>query len=86
MRRLVVREDLIDAEHNVGEEERAFDGVSATTANTPSTQNDGACDRDTNQGGINIGNFGELQDTPEEIDRAGDNRSGQNQEANLGNV
>jgi hypothetical protein len=35
---------LLDAEHDVGEEERAFDWVSATTSNTPGTQNDGACD------------------------------------------
>lgn len=84
MRWLIVREDLIDAEHDVGEEERAFDWVSATTSNTPGTQNDGACDGDSYQGGIDVGYFGKLQNTPEEVNRAGDDRSGQNQEADLG--
>jgi hypothetical protein len=83
VRRLIVREDLIDAEHYVGEKERAFDWVSATTSNTPGTQNDGACDGDSYQGGIDVGDFGELQNTPQEVNRAGDDRSRQDQEADL---
>lgn len=83
VRWLIVREDLVDAEHDIGEEERAFDWIAATTSNPPGTQNDGACDRDSNQGGIDVGDFGELQNTPEEVNRAGDNCSGQDQEADL---
>lgn len=35
MRGLVVGEDLVDAEHDVGEEQRALDGVTAAAADSP---------------------------------------------------
>lgn len=60
MGRLVVCEDLVDAEHDVGEEEGALDGVSAAAADTPGAKDDGACHRDADERGIDVGDLREL--------------------------
>lgn len=47
VRWLIVGEYLVDAQDDISEEQRALDGVAASTANTPSTQDNGAGDRHT---------------------------------------
>ena len=83
MRWGVVGEDLIDAENNIGEQEGAFHRVPAAAPNTPSAQYHSASDRHADQSGVNVGDFREAENAPEEIDRAGYDGGGQNQETDL---
>lgn len=83
MRWLIVGEDLVDAEHNVGKQKRALHRVPAAAANSPGTQDHSASDGYANQGGVDVGYLGELKDTPEEVDGAGYDRRGKNKESNL---
>lgn len=83
VRGLVIREDLIDAENNVGKEQRALYGISAPTANAPGAQDNCACNGDPDQSGIHVGDLRELKNTPEEVDRAGDDSGRKDQKTDL---
>lgn len=74
---------MVDAEDDVGEEERRLDGAAPATANAICTKEDGRGHGDTNQGGIKVADLRELGDSPEEVDGAGDDGAREDEEDNL---
>lgn len=72
MRWLIVREDLVYAKDNIGKQQRALDRIALTASDAPSSKEDGACDCDTYECSINVANFREPSNPPEEVNGAGD--------------
>ena len=73
---MIVGEDLVDAEDDVGEEEGAFDGVAFAAADAPGAEEDGAGDGYADEGCVDVADLGEVGYAPEEVDRAGDDGGG----------
>lgn len=78
---LVIGEDLIDAEGDVREEETALDDISATTADAPGAEEDGAGDGHADEDGVLAVDAGEGGDAPEEVDGAADDAAAEEEEA-----
>lgn len=85
MGRLVVREDLVYAEDDVGEQQRALDWIAFAAAYAPSGQEHGTSDRNSNQCCIHITNLRKFGDSPEKVYGAGNDRSRHHKEAYLHN-
>ena len=83
VRRLVVREDLVDTEDDVGEEQRALHWIAPPTTDSPSTEDNRTGNRNSDKGRIYIGDLGELQNAPEEVDGARNDGRRENEKANL---
>ena len=70
-RGLVISEDLVDTEGDVGKEEAAFDDVAAAAADTPSGEKDGACNGNADQERVLAVEPWEGGDAVEEVDATG---------------
>ena len=78
---LVVGEDLVDAEGDVGEEEAGFDDVAAAGAEAPNAEEEGAGDGHADQDGVLAVDSREGADAPEEVEGAGDDAAGEDEQA-----
>ena len=81
--RLIVGKDLVDAEDDVGEQERGLDRVTLAGADAPRGEEDGARDGDADEGGIDVGDGGKVGDAPQEVDGRRDDRRTEHEEADL---
>lgn len=68
MRGLIVGEDLVEAQDDVGEEKRAFYWISFPATYTPSTKEDRTCNGNANQSSIDVADVWEPSNSPEEVD------------------
>jgi hypothetical protein len=100
--RLVVGEDLVDAESHVGKlitisdggglqhaktyQERRLDWVASGTDDAPSTQEDGRGDGHTDKNSIYVADLREGGDAPQKVDGGRDDGCGGDEEADLCNV
>ena len=83
MGRLVVREDLVDAEDDVGEHEGRFDGVATAGADPPCAEEYRNCYGAAKEDGIEIVDILELKPAPQEVKRARYHGGGKDKKANL---
>lgn len=79
----VVGEDLIDAEDNIGKEQRGLDGVALSAGDAEGAQENGRSHGDADENSIIVANMGELGDAPEEVEGARDDGAGQGKEGDL---
>ena len=79
----VIGEDLVHAQHDVGEEQRRLDRVAAPAADAPRAQDHGRGDRDADQDGVDVVELRELRDAPEEVDGARDGGGREDKEGDL---
>ena len=70
MRWLIVREDLIDAEDNICEQQRTLDRIAFAASDTPGSEKTGASYCDTYQCRIDVADLREPSDPPKEVNRA----------------
>jgi len=82
----VVGEDLIDAENNIGEEQRGLDRITLSACNTEGAQENGRSHGDADENSIGVANMGELRNAPEEVERARNDGAGQGKEGDLSGV
>lgn len=81
--REIVGKDLIDTEHDIGEEKRRFDGTAAATADAICAEEHSRGHGDANESGINVADLRELGHAPQEIDGAGNDGAGKCEQDNL---
>lgn len=82
-RGLVVGKDLVDAEDNVGKEQRRLDGVTAAATDAESTKENRRGHGHANERSVEVVDLREAGDPPEEVGGARDDGSREDEEDNL---
>ena len=80
---LVVGEDLVDGEDGVGKQQGRLHGVTASAGDAEGAQEGDRGHGDADEGGIEIADLREGDDAPQEVDGAGDDGGGEDEEDDL---